>query len=243
MNWKEEKAKLLLGHKLEKQRIYLNRALAGAGLVLVGMFAYIFAPQYASRFKEHEIRLSKETEIAKETELEFARRRLDAIKLVDSLYNATYISFRLGALGFGKDVIGENGIDSRSRLAEDVMRLGSVLRREKYYLGDEYWDRVHMRNQIFLSLVDHSELWNQKIIIDFVEWLSDDFVHFTAAEFARLTGSPPPKGPWPEYKLIQTEMPRSNVAEMKESSLNYLKTNVMAWGKFMDSLAAVSDSL
>lgn len=231
MSWKEEKAKLLFSHKLEERRICLNRCLGATGLVIVVLLTYFVAQKYSAEF-------NKETEIAKETESAFLRRQLDALELVDSLYNNTYISYRLGALGITSDTSVTKLTAANSRLTDDVVRLGTALRRNKYYFAEEYWDRVHMRNMIFLALVNRTELW--KGSIDFIEWLSDDFVYFTAAEFARLTNTKPPPYSRPVFKLIQTDMPRSSLGDIKESSLKYFKANLQGWAKFMDSLAATA---
>lgn len=147
-----EKSKLVLSHRLEKRRIWLNKTLVFATVCVIAYFAHWLGPRYAAKLREKELEHQYSLELAKNRQVAYYQQRIKAYDIIDSMYTGM-LDLYLGALT-RFDQRGPNpGIAYYSdTLGGYCMSVIKTLKRNKYYIDSTYCNEAGKYCIIYAAL-------------------------------------------------------------------------------------------
>jgi hypothetical protein len=240
MTWSEEKAKLLLGHRLEKSRIRLNRCLAFIGILLVGGFAYFVAPRYASTLREKELLSSARIEILKDRQRLYFNERFEGYQSLDSATRVLLDVF-WGAI-YHYESVGKDGMTESDKLllqAKNVVQ--RTLSRYQTFLDTSFVSELKMQIKMWDGVMfTNHDRWPKLLV--FLQDMRNKLNRMRSEEFAavlsmadgktEVTGFDP--YPWKEYTMPRTAY--------RNLLVKYVDSNYVLWKAYTDSLFQAGDT-
>ena len=158
MNLDENKEELRFAHKLEKKRIWLNRILGLATIVLVavvtGYAAYRLAPLYAHELKLKEFEYQRKLEILKLWETSQIVTAMEGFWLTDSLHRVTYQTYKEAVNGFELRGDDANFAASVRALRDATHKLSDVTRNYSIYWDEDFSKQAQLNALIFQGIAE-----------------------------------------------------------------------------------------
>lgn len=239
MSWAEEKARLLLAHRLEKRRIWMSRSLAGIGaiiaLLLTGLMANVVGVRYAASLRKEELQHQARMQILQHREDLYYQRQLAALSTVDSLYKIVFDSYFQVQYYYS--------IDSTS---QQVMRYGEMMGSARNSLLDAlHMNLPFVEDSLLAEMEKHAILFGavRQLPVgkwsnysSFFYWLQLNVSWRTSQLIRSALDSTKHDPSVPIFRVSDYNPPSFATESKLQYELAYLVENYVTWSRFADSV-------